>query len=191
MSRAPNPVNRLKVTTGTLVGSFLAGVRAMVRASARGATPLHRNRVLDGIIVNPISNVHAPNHESVRDVTFQSETLVTHDAVPTTVVINVAWVSTMAEKQTAIVKECGAVFIAGRAALLALVGSSTLAELLLSRPLFEDRLRRELTSALADFGLAMRAVTVREVQIPAAIQAEGDTRQQLAMHDARVAQSLL
>lgn len=45
---------------------------------------------------------------------------------------------------------------------------------------------RTFLEALADFGLAMRATTVREVQIPAAIQAEGDARQQLAMRNARV-----
>ena len=135
-----------------------------------------------GLPPTPASDAAASN-ESTQTATFQTETVLTRDAVPVTLVVGVTWTRDGPAARGQVRQERESIVLTGQALMLALVGSSGLADLMEERPALQDQLCRDLGRALAACNLCVSTVTIDAVALPVGLQAEHDAHMRAALRD--------
>ncbi|HEV3423776.1 MAG TPA: slipin family protein [Paraburkholderia sp.] len=123
------------------------------------------------MIIPVLDSVVAIIDERIQTTAFNAEQALTKDTVPVNVDAIIFWHVHDAQKAAlAITDYRQAIDRVAQTSLREMIGSSMLAALLSDRKAADEHLRDEIGGKTADWGVTVRAVEIRDVAIPVALQ---------------------
>jgi regulator of protease activity HflC (stomatin/prohibitin superfamily) len=122
-------------------------------------------------IVPILDNVTAVIDTRLRTTQFIAEQTLTKDTVPVDVDAVIFWIVTDARRAALEVVSYGqAIDWAAQTSLREIIGAADLAMLLSNRKAMDEELRNTIHMKIADWGIDVRSVEIRDVTIPVALQ---------------------
>ena len=123
------------------------------------------------LIIPIIDNVVAVIDERIQTTAFSAESALTKDTVPVNVDAIIFWFVHDAEKAALnITNYREAIDRVAQTSLREMIGSSMLSALLSERTAADEILRGEIGGKIADWGISVKSVEIRDVAIPVALQ---------------------
>ncbi|HEY5225415.1 MAG TPA: slipin family protein [Methylovirgula sp.] len=123
------------------------------------------------LIIPIIDNVVAIIDERIQTTAFSAESALTKDTVPVNVDAIIFWFVHDAEKAALnITNYREAIDRVSQTSLREMIGSSMLSALLSERTAADEILRGEIGGKIADWGISVKSVKIRDVAIPVALQ---------------------
>ncbi len=123
------------------------------------------------LIIPVIDNVVAVIDERIQTTAFSAEQALTKDTVPVNVDAIIFWFVHDAQKAALnITNYREAIDRVSQTSLREMIGSSMLSALLSERDVADTLLREEIGRKTADWGISVKAVEIRDVAIPVALQ---------------------
>jgi len=123
------------------------------------------------IIIPILDNIIAVIDQRIQTTAFNAEQALTRDTVPVNVDAIIFWHVNDAEKAAlAITDYRQALDRVAQTSLREMIGSSMLADLLSDRKAADAHLRDEIGGKISEWGITVRAVEIRDVAIPVALQ---------------------
>jgi regulator of protease activity HflC (stomatin/prohibitin superfamily) len=122
-------------------------------------------------IVPVLDTVAALIDTRLRTTQFVAEQTLTRDTVPVDVDAIIFWLVTDVKRAALEVANYGdAIAWAAQTSLREMIGAADLAMLLSNRRAADEELRRTIDAKIADWGIRVKSVEVRDVKIPVALQ---------------------
>ena len=123
------------------------------------------------VIVPILDSIVAVIDQRIQTTAFNAEQALTKDTVPVNVDAIIFWFVHDAEKAALnITNYREAIDRVAQTSLREMIGSSMLSALLSERKSADERLRSEIATKTADWGISVKAVEIRDVAIPEALQ---------------------
>lgn len=122
-------------------------------------------------IIPILDSIAAVIDQRIQTTAFNAEQALTKDTVPVNVDAIIFWFVHDAEKAALnITNYREAIDRVAQTSLREMIGSSMLSALLSERKSADERLRSEIATKTADWGISVKAVEIRDVAIPVALQ---------------------
>jgi regulator of protease activity HflC (stomatin/prohibitin superfamily) len=122
-------------------------------------------------IIPILDSIVAVIDQRIQTTAFNAEQALTKDTVPVNVDAIIFWFVHDAEKAALnITNYREAIDRVAQTSLREMIGSSMLSALLSERKVADERLRGEIAAKTADWGISVKAVEIRDVAIPEALQ---------------------
>jgi len=123
------------------------------------------------LIVPILDNIVAVIDQRIQTTAFNAEQALTKDTVPVNVDAIIFWYVHDAQKAALnITNYREAIDRVAQTSLREMIGASMLSALLSERKTADERLREEIARKTADWGISVKAVEIRDVAIPVALQ---------------------
>ncbi len=123
------------------------------------------------LIIPVIDHIVAVIDERIQTTAFSAEAALTKDTVPVNVDAIIFWFVHDAQKAALnITNYREAIDRVAQTSLREMIGSSMLASLLSERTAADELLRGEIARKIADWGISVKSVEIRDVAIPVALQ---------------------
>lgn len=123
------------------------------------------------VIVPILDSIVAVIDQRIQTTAFNAEQALTKDTVPVNVDAIIFWFVHDAEKAALnITNYREAIDRVAQTSLREMIGSSMLSALLSERKSADERLRNEIATKTADWGISVKSVEIRDVAIPEALQ---------------------
>jgi regulator of protease activity HflC (stomatin/prohibitin superfamily) len=122
-------------------------------------------------IIPILDSIAAVIDQRIQTTAFNAEQALTKDTVPVNVDAIIFWYVHDAEKAALnITNYREAIDRVAQTSLREMIGSSMLSALLSERKVADERLRDEIARKISDWGISVKAVEIRDVAIPVALQ---------------------
>lgn len=164
-------------------GIFFVVVAALIASSLKMANVWQRFVVLRAgklwavkgpglfLIIPVVDNVAAVIDQRIQTTAFSAEQALTRDTVPVNVDAIIFWFVHDAQKAALnITNFREAIDRVAQTSLREMIGSSMLSALLSERKVADETLRSEISRKIMDWGISVKAVEIRDVAIPVALQ---------------------
>ncbi|MEP9373679.1 slipin family protein [Mesorhizobium sp. KR1-2] len=123
------------------------------------------------LIIPVVDNVVAIIDQRIQTTAFSAEQALTRDTVPVNVDAIIFWFVHNAQHAALnITNYREAIDRVAQTSLREMIGATMLSELLSERKAADERLRSEISRKIVDWGISVKAVEIRDVAIPVALQ---------------------
>jgi regulator of protease activity HflC (stomatin/prohibitin superfamily) len=123
------------------------------------------------LVIPVVDNVVAIIDQRIQTTAFSAEQALTRDTVPVNVDSIIFWFVNNAQHAALnITNYREAIDRVAQTSLREMIGSTMLSELLSERKTADERLRNEISRKTVDWGISVKAVEIRDVAIPVALQ---------------------